>query len=648
MGLFVWAQSSEYEAEGAFDVPVTTEEGYNQFVLLEGHGYLFSWNEQTFESGMKELEGDELAEATNNRVASQVSTELEKPWKAFCVRKAFLAVALVGLPILVVIVALTLGLTHQALVIRMFCMSELAVVITFLALSVSIEGYFDNEVDGTTKSSLVATLKSIEDDMGENGYVSTDDLIWYIKSTDKMLYAIIVLDTNDNTKDPIIVCDSMGNEGIPMSNQYGLKDLILKCADTKESAEDYIYYSGYRCAALSVYNWEHPGLVTIGIVNGAAYGEKTEAVTVKGVSIILVGFFMVTGVLEAAYLIYYGRWKKMINSSVTVIREHGEFEIPEKGTGGMMPLWMAVSELCKYLENVKYGMGQSIKTALKFMPLGLETLVGKKDSSLIAVGDFAITQGSMIQFSLDSMKSLPGQEYMNFVEKSFSVLGELQKMEPSVHVQCDADFTRNKYFFSGEYDAALNFAMEASRKFGELTEAKNKKRLFLINSGGYFCGISGTTERAIPVTFCKDDEILDKYETSIRNSGLEVVLTENVLEKLKNHYSVRYIGYIKDPSSDRSIKLYECLDVYIESKRKLIIGTEEKFQRALNLFYSDDFYLARNTFNEVLQMNPTDQITRWYLFSCEFYLNDQGKSDICYGLYENSVLEKQYRSNKVR
>jgi hypothetical protein len=63
----------------------------------------------------------------------------------------------------------------------------------------------------------------------------------------------------------------------------------------------------------------------------------------------------------------------------------------------------------------------------------------------------------------------------------------------------------------------------------------------------------------------------------------------------------------------------------------------------LGLFYSNDFYLARNSFSEVLKENPDDKIARWYLFNCEHNLNNAGENEIVYGLFENKVYEQQYQ-----
>lgn len=89
-----------------------------------------------------------------------------------------------------------------------------------------------------------------------------------------------------------------------------------------------------------------------------------------------------------------------------------------------------------------------------------------------------------------------------------------------------------------------------------------------------------------------------------------------------------------------SLKLYEGLDAYPETQRKLMMETDALFQQGLQLFYSNDFYLARNTFNEVLKLNEQDHIARWYLFHCEYHLNHPD-AEVSYGLFENTVLEQK-------
>ena len=99
-----------------------------------------------------------------------------------------------------------------------------------------------------------------------------------------------------------------------------------------------------------------------------------------------------------------------------------------------------------------------------------------------------------------------------------------------------------------------------------------------------------------------------------------------VMEEVKDREkiaSTRFIGYvIPDPETGEKINLYEVLDACPARERQLKLVNKEKFEGTLELFYSRDFYIARNRFSEILKDCPEDEITRWYLFECERYLNE--------------------------
>ncbi|MBO7335516.1 MAG: hypothetical protein J6U42_01105, partial [Lachnospiraceae bacterium] len=55
-------------------------------------------------------------------------------------------------------------------------------------------------------------------------------------------------------------------------------------------------------------------------------------------------------------------------------------------------------------------------------------------------------------------------------------------------------------------------------------------------------------------------------------------------------------------------------------------------EKALELYYASDFYLARNLFAEVVKECPEDLVARWYLFKCEGMLDGGDIDKFCYGL----------------
>ena len=87
--------------------------------------------------------------------------------------------------------------------------------------------------------------------------------------------------------------------------------------------------------------------------------------------------------------------------------------------------------------------------------------------------------------------------------------------------------------------------------------------------------------------------------------------------------------------SNKKMKMYEVLDVYDVREREQKIAVLDRFAQALELFYQHDFYLARSTFSDILKELPTDEITKWYLFTCETYLNmDHPQEFSCALCYE--------------
>ena len=69
----------------------------------------------------------------------------------------------------------------------------------------------------------------------------------------------------------------------------------------------------------------------------------------------------------------------------------------------------------------------------------------------------------------------------------------------------------------------------------------------------------------------------------------------------------------------------DALDVREREKKRAVC---ERFAQALELFYQHDFYLARSAFSYILKELPTDEIAKWYLFTCETYLNMEHAEDV--------------------
>ena len=108
-------------------------------------------------------------------------------------------------------------------------------------------------------------------------------------------------------------------------------------------------------------------------------------------------------------------------------------------------------------------------------------------------------------------------------------------------------------------------------------------------------------------------------------SGAKVIITEDIKESLKDwsQLSTRYIGYSLVNNKGKNISMYEVLDCCEINERQQKESTLEIFQKALDLFYKKEFYLARNEFSNVVRESPLDNIARWYLFLSDKYCNQE-------------------------
>ena len=140
--------------------------------------------------------------------------------------------------------------------------------------------------------------------------------------------------------------------------------------------------------------------------------------------------------------------------------------------------------------------------------------------------------------------------------------------------------------------------------------------------------------------YTDNEDILSQYTQKFKQAGVWLILTEAAYRECKNKYSFRYIGYVSH--ENKNIKLYECMDVYPKIRKEIIERNIMKFKKALSLFYSNDFYLAKNAFNEVLKENVYDEVARWYLFSCEYNLHSN-ENNMSYGLFDDKVYSQSLK-----
>uniref|UniRef100_UPI004055C991 hypothetical protein n=1 Tax=Agathobacter sp. TaxID=2021311 RepID=UPI004055C991 len=339
--------------------------------------------------------------------------------------------------------------------------------------------------------------------------------------------------------------------------------------------------------------------------------------------------FLVTGIAAVIILWRQGRELKQLAKAVHELA-NGNKEIQKLSLHGtdMRRIWNSLLEMQKNINRTNYSKRQTLEACSRFIPKHIEKILGKNSIEEVNSGDMVQLWGTAAVVSSVSpmdMQRTGADDRNQFIR----LLEKHQEEEKGFFVSGNCSLNRLKILFLDESANAIEFGTAFMNEFHEMAHLEWLRTCILLYYSRYVYGVAGTNQQSFPFLLSEEMKELEKYAAWFRNLGLSLVIAENVKQRKQAEYELRYIGYIK-MSEEEKIDLYEVLDACMPKERREKLRTNACFQKALELFYQHDFYLARSTFSEVLKENPKDALAKWYLFTCEKYLNEVcTKEDVC-------------------
>lgn len=354
--------------------------------------------------------------------------------------------------------------------------------------------------------------------------------------------------------------------------------------------------------------------------------------------LLLLGGILFSGLMGAAAMACYKKPLKILSK-----------ELQRAGTGNTeLENGVLGEEEFKEIRNSLLQLGSIVRKqqdrgidikslCARFVPQGMERLMGKKALSEVLPGDrtlltgtFALLLTKVPEELQDNKKNAACLERMN---RLYTVMEEKKKENGGVLLTNDSRLNRVTLFYS-QPEAAYCFGTEMLREvLTEETKADGFPVFLMLHYAACSYGLAGTSSHAFPFLKSKELEIIEKTAKKLSDHGIRMVLTETVKQSVEKNKACRYIGYIMLEEAALPCHLYEVLEVYGEAERKAKIKTNRKFQKGLTLFYRSDFYLARSCFAEILKQFPTDTIAAWYLFRCENLFQMEGSTEVLFPLF---------------
>ncbi|MBP5608539.1 MAG: hypothetical protein J6X66_09785, partial [Lachnospiraceae bacterium] len=295
-------------------------------------------------------------------------------------------------------------------------------------------------------------------------------------------------------------------------------------------------------------------------------------------------------------------------------------------------MWNSVMEICKNVANNNRIKFLTYEAYFRFAPKSIERILNRNSITEVHGGDMSASNGTIACLRLGEAE-LSGRAELESKNALMTITEECRDEFDGIFISHESDLSEMKFLFLEDNITSTAFGTELILKLKEERRRAFSKSALLLHYAPYVYGVAGDQRQAAVYISSPENDLLSKYVSWFSEMNLGLVATEALLEHENFRGETRYIGFIIPDQEDpgRKIKLYEILEAEIPSVRSIRSSQKPRFEEALRLFFEKDFYIARSRFSEVLRVSPDDEISKWYLFECERYLNDENVSNTFVG-----------------
>ncbi len=535
-----------------------------------------------------------------------------------------------------VLVILTLKFSKDRdRIVYLYSASEVVFFLILLVAFLFIERQF---VKNVVKNNLRFAVMVMQEDLKYYSDVDYDDDSFYDSTkyyrllesltdvvdkndTDEVFYDVFVMRTSTG----VILADARGRNAVHASYLYGgeisslLEDLR---ADPEVSSVDLVIDGDKLIAVGYVSDNPADDLSLIAVVKDKKSAESYRA-SVVGLAILFIVVFIIGSILLFIVLyLQHSDLKRFSYALKGLALGKPKEDSPAEVSRDMRALWQSYGEISKRIEQINYDKYMIFEAYYRFAPKGIEEIMGMDSILDVKNGDVVTVSGSVVLLSIDE-----DEAFEKKVQSLSHILENIEKhakKNEGFLVSRDPSLTNIRFLLLKEAGDTVSQIVQALH-VGKLMKVQNNSMSILMYKDRLTYGVAGSTTQSLTYIDSAISKEMDMYASWFRKLGVPVVVTESIVltDDVGEH---RYVGTIWFRESGRAVRFYEVLDAYTAKNRQLMLINREKFESTLELFYSKDFYLARNQFMEILRDCPEDGIVKWYIFECERYMN--GEADL--------------------
>ena len=533
---------------------------------------------------------------------------------------------------LIIIIALSIVLKRRNRMVYVFTVTEFVYAVILFTSVFFIQSYYSSVARSENRRFASLALSHEMSVLGDLDLYDFEDEDYYRSEEygylKKELREFVDLDEASlffldafivRIKDGVILTSSSGHNSTNASYEYGGQMDTLLTAIRERSMHPHAEgdLDGVKIESTAVTDMDPSSkYALVGVYYSGSYytGLWSNARFVM----LLAGGIFILGSLLIIFIMYLMTLD--LRSFEQAIRDvalgRTKIKVPTTPSEDMKSMWSSLSELTKRIEEINYDKYRIFEGYYRFAPKNIETIMGKESIFDVKNGDVTRTEGTLMLVS--TQETGYGEKRINSLKNIVSYMNQYSEREEGILVSEDSSLSILRFLFlSGCRSVSSQTTHFLHRNASD--EDSGFVSVFLYY-GEFLYGVVGVNTQSLIFLTSEHAKEMEDYAAWFERLNIPMIVTEDIVDR-EDPGQVRYIGYIKPTGRTEHLRLYEVLDACSARERQLKLVNREKFEKTLELFYSRDYYLARNNFSEIIKECPDDEVAKWYLFECENYLN---------------------------
>lgn len=269
----------------------------------------------------------------------------------------------------------------------------------------------------------------------------------------------------------------------------------------------------------------------------------------------------------------------------------------------------------------------------KFVPSEFVKSVGKDSITDVRLGDH-IEKSVTVMFSdirdyTTLAEGMTPEQNFKFVNAYVGRMGPIIKENEGFVNQYLGDGIMA--LFPEKPEHGLDAAIEMQRTLALYNKRRVKEKGYEpltvgmgLHTGPLVMGIIGDINRNDPAVIADTVNSAARVEGVTKHYGANIIISKDNLKAMEDSsgFNFRYLGKVRVKGKQKAMGIYECIDGDPVESITLKLETLKDYNKGIKLFFEQQFDKALQAFQKVLDKNPSDSVTQYFVKKSQEYAKE--------------------------